>query len=62
LKEKDVVSFDTLSKSATRRTAAGLFFEMLQLKTLNYIEIDQDQSFGNILISQGVRFDEDIST
>jgi cohesin complex subunit SCC1 len=62
LKEKDVISFQTLSKSATRRTAAGLFFEMLQLKTLNYIEIDQDESFGDIQITQGVRFDEDIST
>jgi cohesin complex subunit SCC1 len=62
LKEKDVVSFQTLSKSATRRTAAGLFFEMLQLKTLNYIELDQDQSFGDIQITQGARFDEEMST
>lgn len=60
LKEKDVVSFQVLSKSSTRRTAAGLFFEMLQLKTLNYIEVDQNQSFGDIQITQGVRFDEDI--
>jgi cohesin complex subunit SCC1 len=62
LKQKEVVSFDYLSKYATRRTASGLFFEMLQLKTLNYIEVDQNQSFGDIRITQGVRFDEDILT
>jgi cohesin complex subunit SCC1 len=56
---KSEMSFEEISKGVTRRTAAGVFFELLQLKTLNYIELNQDESFGDILISPGVKFLED---
>lgn len=59
LADSDQVSFDVLSKNTSRRTAVGFFFEMLQLKTLDYIDIQQGKSYGDIRISPGVRFAED---
>ena len=57
--KKDVVSYNELSAGVSRRTAAGFFFELLQLKTLNYIELNQDESYGDIKVSAGVKFMED---
>ena len=56
--KKEFVSYDTLSDGVSRRTAAGFFFELLQLKTLNYIELNQNESYGDIIISAGVKFAE----
>jgi cohesin complex subunit SCC1 len=53
------VSYNALSEGVTRRTAAGFFFELLQLKTLNYIELNQNKSYGDIAISAGPKFLED---
>jgi Conserved region of Rad21 / Rec8 like protein len=52
------LSFDGLSKNCSRRTAAGVFFELLQLKTWDYIDVDQNESFGNIIITPGPKFGE----
>lgn len=51
--------FDSMSKGASRRTAAGVFFELLQLKTWDYIDLGQDTSYGNIKISPSTKFGED---
>jgi cohesin complex subunit SCC1 len=51
--------FDSMSKGASRRTAAGVFFELLQLKTWDYIDLGQESSYGNIKISPGTKFTED---
>jgi cohesin complex subunit SCC1 len=56
------VSYNALSEGVSRRTAAGFFFELLQLKTLNYIELDQGESYGDIAISAGPKFMEDPPT
>jgi cohesin complex subunit SCC1 len=53
------ISYDSLSKGSSRRTAAGVFFELLQLKTWDFIELDQNESYGDIKISPGVKFGED---
>jgi cohesin complex subunit SCC1 len=45
------MSYDTLSTGCSRRTAAGVFFELLQLKTWDYIDLDQDESYGDIKVS-----------
>ena len=45
----------------SRRTAAALFFELLQLKTLNYVQLDQQNPYGDITIQKGARFDEPIA-
>lgn len=53
------LSFDNMSKGTSRRTAAGVFFELLQLKTWDYIDLEQDISYGNIKILPGIKFHED---
>lgn len=56
---KETVSYNELTVGVSRRTAVGLFFELLQLKTLNYIELNQGESFGDITVSAGVKFMEE---
>jgi hypothetical protein len=46
----DQLSFDHLSSGGSRRTAAGVFFELLQLKTWDFIELDQGESYGDIKV------------
>jgi len=52
------LSYDKLSFGISRRTACGVFFELLQLKTWDFIELDQDESYSDIIITPGVRFNE----
>lgn len=56
------LSYQSLSQGCTRRTAATVFLELLQLKTWDYVDLDQDESFGDITILPGVKFDEDVPT
>jgi cohesin complex subunit SCC1 len=47
------------SKKVGRRTAAGVFFELLQLKTWDFIEVAQpDGAYADIFVSKGPRFDD----
>eukprot|EP00533_Pseudo-nitzschia_delicatissima_P005375 CAMPEP_0116090432 /NCGR_PEP_ID=MMETSP0327-20121206/6974_1 /TAXON_ID=44447 /ORGANISM="Pseudo-nitzschia delicatissima, Strain B596" /LENGTH=725 /DNA_ID=CAMNT_0003581727 /DNA_START=242 /DNA_END=2416 /DNA_ORIENTATION=+ len=58
--QDESVNFSQLTKHVvSRRNASSIFFEMLQLKTWDFIELQQDESYGNIAISAGVRFGED---
>jgi hypothetical protein len=52
------LSFDTLTSKSCRRTAASAFFEMLQLKTWDFIDLHQCESYGDISIVPGTRFNE----
>lgn len=52
------LSYDKLSNGCSRRTAAGVFFELLQLKTWDFLELSQDESYGDITVHPGPRFDE----
>jgi cohesin complex subunit SCC1 len=52
------VSYNALSEGVSRRTAAGFFFELLQLKTLDYIELNQTEAYGDIVIAAGPKFTE----
>lgn len=45
------LSYSQLSNDCSRRTAASVFFELLQLKTWDFIELDQDESYGDIKVS-----------
>jgi chromatin segregation and condensation protein Rec8/ScpA/Scc1 (kleisin family) len=54
--------FDRISKGSSRRTAVNMFFEILQLKTWDYIEVKQNISYGRIQILPGKRFQEDPPT
>ena len=46
----DHLNFGELSKNCSRRTAAGVFFEMLQLKTWDFVEVDQGEAYGDITV------------
>jgi hypothetical protein len=59
--QKDL-SYDKLSYGVKRRTACGVFFELLQLKTWDFIELKQEESYCDIRISPGVRFHENPPT
>jgi len=53
------ILFKQLTKNVvSRRNAASVFFEMLQLKTWDFIDLNQEDSYGDITISPGVRFSE----
>ena len=58
-KDDEQLSFDAISKGCSRRTAASVFFELLQLKTLDFVEVEQDVSYGDIAIAPGLRFREE---
>jgi cohesin complex subunit SCC1 len=45
------ISYNDISKGCSRRTAASVFFELLQLKTWDFIELDQEESYGDIMVS-----------
>lgn len=52
------IMFDSISKGASRRTVVGVFFELLQLKTWDYIDVEQVESYGNIKILPGLKFQD----
>jgi cohesin complex subunit SCC1 len=53
------LSFTTLSEGCSRRTAAGVFFELLQLKTWDYIDVNQADAYGDITVAPGVKFNDE---
>ncbi|KAE9100861.1 hypothetical protein PF010_g14656 [Phytophthora fragariae] len=61
LQNKEEVTYKQLTKKTQdRRTAAALFFELLQLKTLDYVDVEQAAPYSDIKISKAVRFSEHI--
>lgn len=52
------VQLQDLTQNCTRRTAASVFFELLQLKTWDFVELEQPEPYGDIAVSAGVRFSE----
>jgi cohesin complex subunit SCC1 len=55
------LSYKGIAKPGTsRRSAAGCFFELLQLKTWDYIEVEQGKAYGDIKITKAPQFDEKI--
>jgi chromatin segregation and condensation protein Rec8/ScpA/Scc1 (kleisin family) len=61
LDDKEEVTYKQLTKNTqSRRTAAALFFELLQLKTLDFVDLTQSQAYGDIKVSKATRFSESI--
>eukprot|EP00644_Phytophthora_capsici_P002623 jgi/Phyca11/505187/fgenesh2_kg.PHYCAscaffold_11_\ len=61
LNNKEEVTYKQLTKNTKdRRTAAALFFELLQLKTLDYVDVEQGAPYSDIKISKAARFSEHI--
>lgn len=62
-REQPTTTYQTLMKpTQSRRTAAAFFFEMLQLKTLNYVDVDQSTPYGDIQIKATEHFHDPIPT
>jgi len=56
--DHEPLCYNDLSQGCSRRTAAGVFFELLQLKTWDFLELAQVEDYGDIQITQGSRFNE----
>jgi len=53
------LSFNNLSVGCSRRTAAGVFFELLQLKTWDFIDVNQKEAYGDITVTEGAKFNDE---
>lgn len=60
IKGKRAVSLKKLASDASRSAAAGCFFELLQLKSWNFVELAQREPYGDIMISAARRFNDEI--
>ena len=47
----DELSYNDLTRNKSRRTAAACLFELLVLKTKDYVEIVQDAPFADITVT-----------
>lgn len=45
------MSVDKVSKNASRRAAAGFFFELLVLGTKDHVELKQDEPYGDVVVT-----------
>ena len=52
------LSFRALSERSATRIAATSFFQLLVLKSWDVIDVQQDEAYGDILISRTARFAE----
>ena len=50
LKNKKHVVFQDISKGSVAAHRAACFFEILQLKTMDKIQVKQDRPYGNIMV------------
>jgi cohesin complex subunit SCC1 len=55
--KQDNVGFFELIKRNGRKMAAQKFYSLLVLKKYEIIEVTQDETYGDIIISQGDKFD-----
>ena len=54
------LSYNGLTEGCNRRTAVNVYFELLQLKTWDFIELNQDEPYGDIIVSPGPKFDDEV--
>ena len=50
LEDQDSLSYQSLTKGCSKRTASGFFFELLQLKTWDFIDVRQEGSYGDVMV------------
>jgi chromatin segregation and condensation protein Rec8/ScpA/Scc1 (kleisin family) len=54
------VALSQITRNARRTKAANLFWEVLQLKTWDFIECAQETAYGEVVIRPAARFHEAI--
>ncbi|KAI9127104.1 hypothetical protein K1719_001663 [Acacia pycnantha] len=57
-KEGDVVNFSQVFGSKTRKESARLFYEILVLKTTDFVDAKQEKAYGDISIRKLPKWDE----
>lgn len=62
LENTDSITYQSLAEGKNKRTVASCFFEILQLKTWDRIDLHQDDPYGLIQIARGPKFDDEIPT
>lgn len=60
IKGKRPVSLKKLAAEASRTNVAKFFWELLQLKTWDFITLEQPEAYGDIVIGPGKRFRDEI--
>jgi len=60
LENKEQVSYQSLAKGKRRHIVASCFFELLQLKTWDRIDLVQDEPYGTIDIFRGPKFTDEV--
>lgn len=61
MQEEPSTSYGHMTRNTkSRRTAAACFFEILQLKTLNFIDVNQSLPYGDIQVTPSERFHEHV--
>lgn len=56
MKNKKSVQFDKIVEGKARKTAAGVFYQLLVLKSHNIVQVEQKQPFEDITILKGKTF------
>ncbi|XP_027185979.1 sister chromatid cohesion 1 protein 2 isoform X2 [Cicer arietinum] len=57
-KGEDIVNFSQVSEGRTRKESARLFYEVLVLKTTNYVDVQQNNAYGDIAVRKLKKFDQ----
>ncbi|TKY63100.1 Sister chromatid cohesion 1 protein 2 [Spatholobus suberectus] len=57
-KEEDVVNFSQVFGGRARKESARLFYEVLVLKTTGYVDVQQNEAYGDIAISKLPKLDQ----
>ena len=54
------LSFDAFTAGANKRSAVGVFVELLHLKTWDFVQLDQPAAYGDIAVSKAAHFHDAI--
>ncbi|CAJ1791855.1 unnamed protein product [Sphenostylis stenocarpa] len=57
-KEKSVLNFSKVFGGRARKEGARLFYEVLVLKTTGYVDVEQNEAYGDIAISKLPKLDQ----
>jgi cohesin complex subunit SCC1 len=55
---QEELSFAKMAEGNVRKVVAATFFELLVLKSKSYIEVHQDEAYGDIFVAKGKNFEK----
>ncbi|XP_047178442.1 sister chromatid cohesion 1 protein 2-like [Vigna umbellata] len=57
-KEETVLNFSKVFRGLARKEGARLFYEVLVLKTTGYVDVEQNEAYGDIAITKLPKLDQ----